>query len=61
MYSACAFVYLGIRMQCTSAIFSSVACPALPYSSLLSNKRLEFQNTVIEHKTYVYISSPISS
>jgi len=61
MYFACAFVDLGIQNAMHKRHISSVACPAPPYSSLSSHKRLDFQNTVIEHKMYVFISSTIVS
>ena len=44
-------------MQCAWAILSSVACPALQYSSTLSHKRYDFRNKVTEHKMYVLIFS----
>ena len=44
-------------MQCTCAILSSAACPALQYFATLSHKRYHFQKKVIEHNMYVLIFS----
>ena len=40
-------------MQCASAIFLSVACPAVQNVSTLSHKRYDFRQDVTEHKIYV--------
>ena len=44
-------------MQCAGAIFSSVACQALQYSSAFSHKRHDFRKTNTEHKICVLIIS----
>ena len=49
------------RMQCASAILSSVGCPALQYSSTLSHKRHDFRKEVTEHETRVSIFSTVLS
>jgi hypothetical protein len=44
-------------MQSACAIFPSVACPAVQYSSTLSPKRHDFRENVTEHKMCVVIFS----
>jgi inorganic pyrophosphatase/exopolyphosphatase len=43
------------------SVVSSVASLVLPYFSVLSHKRYDFQKNVIEHKMCVLIFSPILS
>ena len=54
--SVCLLHYLS-SMQCACAILSSVACPALKYFPILSHKRRDFREKVIEHKMCVFIFS----
>jgi len=38
-------------------IVSSMGCPAVPHFPTLSHKQHDFRNKMIEHKTYLSISS----
>ena len=42
-------------MQCTCAVFLSVACPSPPYFSTLSHKRQDFRLEVIERTSKVFV------
>jgi hypothetical protein len=44
-------------MQCACAILSTVTCPAAPYFSILSHKRHEFREKIVELKLRVLIFS----
>jgi hypothetical protein len=55
--SECAFVALGIHMQCACATLSSVACLALQYFSTLFQKRHDFRKKVVKREICVLTSS----
>jgi len=48
-------------MQCTCAILSSVACPALQYFSTLSYKRQDFRNKILNRSRVFRLSLQLSS
>ena len=49
-HSECVFVPLGIHQAMCMHIFSSVACPALLYSSTLSHKQQNFRKNLLNIK-----------